>query len=104
MCLANTQRTQSEMMNKMATQYYPSNGTEGEGFISKWCENCKRDPASRNVEAKTMCRIFNNSLLGKQPKQWIYQNGIPTCTSFLDYRFSKQVHKKRVVKYQTRLF
>jgi len=30
----------------MNESYYPSNGTEGVGFISKWCENCKRDPAS----------------------------------------------------------
>lgn len=88
----------------MSDQYYPSNGTEGEGFISIWCENCKRDPASRNGNAKTLCNILLNSLIGKPPKQWIYQNGKPTCTSFADYRIKKEVHKKRIIKNQFNLF
>jgi hypothetical protein len=85
-------------------QFYPSNGTEGEIFISKWCENCKRDPASRNSEAKTQCAILTNSLIGKQPKQWIYQDEKPVCTSFVDFRIKKGLHKKREVKNQTKLF
>jgi hypothetical protein len=88
----------------MSEQYFPSNGTDGDIFISMWCENCKRDPASRNSEAKTQCQILFNSLIGKQPKQWIYMNGKAICTSFVDYRIKKALHKKRVLKNQTSLF
>jgi hypothetical protein len=87
----------------MNEPYYPSNGTEGIGFISIWCENCKRDPASRNGNAITSCQILLNSLSGKHPKQWIYKEGKATCTSFKDYRDSK-IHKKRNIKGQTELF
>ncbi len=53
--------------------YLPSNGTEGEWFMHKFCDNCYKC---------MYCSIMINGLSGKQPKQWIYQDNKPTCTSF----------------------
>jgi hypothetical protein len=53
--------------------YLPSNGTEGMMFMAEFCNQCYKE---RN------CTILNRSLCGEQPKQWIYKDGEPTCTSF----------------------
>jgi len=53
--------------------YYPANGTDGDMFTSKYCDRCYKEK---------QCSILTNSMLGKQPKQWIYENEKPTCTSF----------------------
>lgn len=53
--------------------YFPSNGTEGMEFIEKYCDNCYKEK---------FCTILTGSMIGKEPKQWIYdENGIPYCTS-----------------------
>ena len=65
-------------------QYYPSNGTEGMSFIDTWCSNCKKDPMSRNSNAKTKCSILTRSMTEGQVKQWVIQDGKPVCTSFVD--------------------
>jgi len=66
-------------------QYYPSNGTEGMIFTSEWCDLCYKEK---------QCTILTNSMLGKQPKQWIYdKEGNPTCTSYNSNRPKKQVKK-----------
>lgn len=52
----------------------PSNGTEGMIFMDKFCSNCYKE---------SYCTILTNSMvLGKQPKQWVYVENKPTCTSF----------------------
>lgn len=54
--------------------YFPSNGTEGMIFQALYCEKCYKE---RN------CTILANSMLGKEPKQWILNdNGEPECSSF----------------------
>ena len=54
--------------------YYPSNGTEGSIFMNEFCHNCYKEK---------QCTILTNSLVGKQPKQWVYDdNNKPACTSF----------------------
>ena len=59
------------MENKL---YMPSNGTEGQIFMEKYCDKCYKE---KN------CNMLLNSMIGKQPKQWIYdKNNKPTCTSF----------------------
>jgi hypothetical protein len=50
----------------------PSNGTEGDGFMGKFCYKCYKE---------SNCTILTKALCGEQPKQWIY-NPEPTCTSF----------------------
>lgn len=54
--------------------YYPSNGTEGQIFMEEFCDKCYKS---------NQCTILLNSLIGKHPKQWIYdENGKSKCTSF----------------------
>lgn len=70
--------------------YFPSNGTEGEGFTDKWCANCRKDTTFRGGTG-TFCSILTKSLIqGGLIKQWIYKDDHPTCTSFVDYRTYKK--------------
>lgn len=56
-----------------AKPYMPSNGTEGMDFMAEYCDRCYKE---KN------CTILNRSLTGAQPKQWIYVDDEPHCTSF----------------------
>lgn len=85
-------------------QYYPSNGTEGDAFMSYWCARCKRDPYSRSMKSKTCCRIVTRSMDGHHPKQWIYKDGNPTCTSFVSLKTRKQMVRKRKKRQQLELW
>lgn len=60
---------------EIKSEYYlPSNGTEGSIFMSIFCDKCYK---SNN------CTILLKSLIGKQPKQWIYdESNKPFCSSF----------------------
>lgn len=58
-------------------RYIPSNGTEGMGFISHFCEQCihekwmhkidKKGNYTGDDETKDQCQIFNNSQLHNRP-------------------------------------
>ena len=69
--------------------YRPSNGTEGDGFIFKFCAECIHDSQFRG--GRKYCNILNRSLMYDKnekgyPKQWRYdENGQPTCTKFSQY-------------------
>ena len=85
--------------------YFPSNGSEGEGFISKWCANCRKDPASRKENSNTFCSILTRSMTEcKQVKQWIYKDGSPCCTSFVHYQEKRNPKTKRINKNQLTIF
>lgn len=69
--------------------YRPSNGSEGEEFMSQYCGQCKHDAKyQRTQDGKDGCKIIVYSHafdIGhpKYPKEWIYGNdGQPTCTKF----------------------
>lgn len=53
--------------------YFPSNGTEGMIFMNEFCYKCYK---------YNSCTILNRSLTGTRPKQWVYKENKPTCTSF----------------------
>lgn len=62
----------------MSKLYYPSNSTEGMMFDLNNCELCYKEK---------QCTIKTNALIGKQPKQWIYDDkDNPICTSLQKYR------------------
>ena len=68
------------------THYRPSNGTEGEMFRERWCEQCKRDAAFRDGSGNG-CEILTNSLIRDvddpaYPPEWTYDEGQPCCTAF----------------------
>lgn len=67
--------------------YEPSNATCFEIFSSKFCDKCKKNPKSE--EAKNQCMILGRMLFMKKsdkgyPKQLIYKDEKPVCTSFVD--------------------
>jgi hypothetical protein len=68
--------------------YQPSNGTEGEGFICRFCMECERDRAFWD-ETGDGCDIVARSMAFKPgdadyPNEWRYDaKGEPTCTAFV---------------------
>lgn len=78
--------------------YRPSNGTEGEIFMSRFCARCKRDAKFQETQdAEDGCPILADSFFygiddPKYPKEWIIdpdappmwanQRGAPRCTAF----------------------
>jgi len=63
-------------------KYRPSNGNEGDIFMSKWCDNCIRDTEDK------ACKILGDSLCwgiddDGYPDEWTYNDaGFPICTAF----------------------
>lgn len=76
-------------------KYQPSNGTEGELFISGWCGECARDKAAREGEPLEECddnevcdiigRTFAHDVNDPEyPVEWQYgKDGQPCCTAFV---------------------
>lgn len=71
-------------------KYRPSNGTEGEGFIECWCDECERDRAYReNPDAADGCDILARTLAfdtndEHYPEEWTYNaEEVPICTAFI---------------------
>lgn len=65
--------------------YQPSNGTEGDIFLSKFCYQCIKFPHSH--DAKNQCQISLDSMAWdirdpEYPKQWRYVDGRPVCAAF----------------------
>jgi hypothetical protein len=73
------------------TLYRPSNGTEGECFISQGCSRCERERAYReggyddpdlacDIQTWTMALGIDDP---KYPREWQYgDDGRPRCTAF----------------------
>lgn len=61
----------------MTRGYRPSNGTEGDVFMSHWCFRCIKESG---------CTILMGAMAGKNPKQWVREDDGPKCTSFSDHR------------------
>ena len=73
----------------MPKKYQPTNGTEGMGFESKWCDNCVRDAAFRaNMKSGDGCQILTYAMVydtedDQYPAEWTYdKDGAPCCTAF----------------------
>lgn len=67
--------------------YQPSNGTEGDIFMGKFCFKCVKLP--HDTAAKNQCNILLHTFvydIGDQqyPKEWISISGKPACTAFKD--------------------
>ena len=70
-------------MSDEARPYRPSNGTEGECFMSQWCMLCKRGDMERNPEGDgEWCEIGTDMLMGIQRDEWIKDETGPRCTAF----------------------
>lgn len=68
-------------------KYRPSNGTEGDYFMSKFCYQCIHDNPDYNAKSPrceimtlTMCLSVDDK---DYPKEWTYdENGKPICTEW----------------------
>lgn len=66
-------------------KYRPSNGTEGDGFMSRHCYQCKHDDGGIG---ETVCEIIGDTMAydvddEQYPDAWRYDaKGCPTCTKF----------------------
>ena len=77
------------MANSVGKPYRPSNGSEGEMFSDRYCDDCKRDAGFQETQDEALgCPIIAASMafdVGDEgyPKEWIYgDDGQPTCTVF----------------------
>lgn len=75
----------------MTKLYRPSNGTEGEIFIGRWCGRCEKERAYRegryddpdlacDIQTWTMALAISDP---NYPREWQYDaGGNPCCTAF----------------------
>ena len=71
-------------MSRAGKSFVPSNGTEGEIFMSNWCHRCIKESG---------CSILTGAMFGKRPKQWRYDDAEePECTSFRDQKRKTNYH------------
>lgn len=63
-------------------KYQPSNGTEGEVFMSHFCFRCERD---KDHDCEILCRSMAFSVEDAEyPIEWQYgADGQPKCTAFI---------------------
>jgi hypothetical protein len=71
-----------ELMERSGRKYRPSNGTEGDIFMSMWCGNCIA------ADEMGMCEIVDGTMGFDvddpgYPKEWQYDvDGQPICAAF----------------------
>lgn len=66
--------------------YRPSNGTEGEMFMSRWCARCAKDNLNPDT-GEGGCEIIANAFAfdiadAEYPREWRYVDGEPVCAAF----------------------
>lgn len=71
-------------------QYYPSNGCEGDCFISNFCAQCIHEKFWHTQQhGDKQCNIFTETLFNPVP-EWIYdEGGHPTCTKWQYWDWGK---------------
>lgn len=64
-------------------KYSPSNGTEGEIFMARFCYQCMHQGAWDEDDDSEPCEILFQSMAGDEgPEEWIIATDGPTCTAF----------------------
>jgi hypothetical protein len=83
-------------VERAGQKYQPSNGTEGECFISVWCGECARDKSLREgapfeeCDDNERCDIVTKTMVydvkdSEYPHEWQYgPDGQPRCTAFVE--------------------
>ena len=76
----------------MTYSYRPSNGTEGEIFMEKWCYRCRRDQKFQEThDGNDGCPIILAAMIHdraqpKYPMEWVSDDDVglvnPRCTAF----------------------
>ena len=83
-------------MGKTGDKYRPSNGTEGEGFIDRFCFRCANEESLHRKDGSgVMCPIIAGTMGldvtdPEYPKEWTYDAaGNPTCTRHVPHDWSE---------------
>lgn len=74
----------SEIRIEVGRSYRPSSGTDGDAFMTEFCDRCKKD--SFGVFGNG-CKIITDTYIynvedEKYPKQWIQDENGARCTAF----------------------
>lgn len=72
----------------MPKLYRPSNGTEGEWFMSQWCERCVKDRPSKPCSIIGRTMGLETTEKG-YPREWVTDDDGPRCTAFQDHEKPK---------------
>jgi len=68
----------------MVEKYRPSNGTEGEAFMSVWCQCCVKDSEASPCPIIFKAMTYNIDD-DEYPDEWTYNDdGAPICTAFAE--------------------
>ena len=71
--------------------YRPSNGTEGEMFMERFCYRCKHDEDFQKHQAGEGCGILSATMIydtedDEYPEEWVSDDDVglvnPRCTAF----------------------
>lgn len=65
-------------------KYRPSNGTEGEMFMERFCYQCVHEEYGESE----LCDILTRTMIydvedDKYPDEWVYGDDGPVCTAFV---------------------
>jgi hypothetical protein len=69
-------------------KYRPSNGTEGDGFMSNHCYQCIHEKFIHTNQHGKQCDILDRTMMHgvddeEYPTEWVYnENNKPTCTNW----------------------
>lgn len=75
--------------DKEVKKYCPSNASDGQIFMSKFCDRCELDSKFSEDVPEGGCQIIVATMVWSvndplYPAQWCYDaNGQPTCTAFV---------------------
>ena len=61
--------------------YRPSNSDEGDWFEAQFCDCCERQADYPGCYIKRKALMYHAGDV-RYPKEWIYDEGKPTCTAF----------------------
>jgi len=69
--------------------YRPSNGTEGEIFIARWCGTCEHERERRENPDADGCEIVTWTMAlaitdARYPQEWQHGTNGPRCTAYCE--------------------
>jgi hypothetical protein len=79
--------SETSKIEPKVTRYLPSNGSEGDGFMERFCYRCTREDANYDAPGER-CVILDESFgayPGPGPKEWLMETAKPWrswCTAF----------------------
>jgi hypothetical protein len=81
-------------MRPKVRTYIPSNGSEGIMFTTAFCDRCKYGQSGLETKPDLEdCDIYLDSMVGNQPREWVYYQGNPVCLCFEEKKHKGRPHE-----------